>query len=81
MSASSGDSHDLESPGEPDFLQGAAFNTSVLLSRYKLHLKNCKGGFPLMEEITRCHTFTKQINRASACNQYSNENFYCKNCL
>ena len=25
---------------EPDFLQGVAFNTSFLLSRYKLHLKN-----------------------------------------
>ena len=34
-----------------------------------------------MAEITRCHTFTKEINRASARNQYSNENFYCKNCL
>ena len=34
-----------------------------------------------MAEITRCHTFTKEINRASAPSQYSNENFYRKNCL
>ena len=34
-----------------------------------------------MAEITRCHTFTKEINRASARSQYSDENFYCKNCL
>ena len=34
-----------------------------------------------MAEITRCHNFTKEINRASARNQNSNENFYCKNCL
>ena len=26
---------------EPDFLQGVAFNIGFLLSRYKLHLKNC----------------------------------------
>ena len=39
------------------------------------------GGFPFMAEITRCHAFTKEINRVSTCSQYSNENFYCKNCL
>ena len=40
-----------------------------------------KGGFPLIAEITRCHTFTKEINHASARCQYFNENFCCKNCL
>ena len=34
-----------------------------------------------MEKITRCHTFTKEINHARARSQYSSENFYCKNCL
>ena len=38
-------------------------------------------GFPLIVEITRCYTFTKEIDRASACCQYFNENFYCKTCL
>ena len=40
-----------------------------------------KSGFPVIAEITRCHTFTKEINHASTCSQYFNENFYCKNCL
>ena len=39
------------------------------------------GGFPLIAEFTGCHTFTKEINHASARCQYFNENFYCKNCL
>ena len=34
-----------------------------------------------MAEITRCHTFTKEINQGRARSQYSNENFNCKNCL
>ena len=40
-----------------------------------------KGGFPLIAEITRCHTFTKEINHASVRSQYFEESFYCKNCL
>ena len=40
-----------------------------------------KGGFPVIAETTRCHTFTKEINHASPRSQYFNENFYCKNCL
>ena len=44
-----------------------------------LSWKPPKGGFPLMAEITRCHNFAKEINRASARSQYSDENFYGKN--
>ena len=40
-----------------------------------------KGRFLVIAEITRCHTFTKEINYASDHSQYVNENFYCKNCL
>ena len=40
-----------------------------------------KGGFPDIAEITRCHTFTKEINHARARSQYFNENFCCENCL
>ena len=40
-----------------------------------------QGGFPIIAEITHCHTFTKEINHASSRSQYFNENFYCKNCL
>ena len=40
-----------------------------------------KGGFPLIAEITSCHTFTKEINHASDRCQYFNKIFYCKNCL
>ena len=39
------------------------------------------GEFLVISEITRCHTFTKEINPASDHSQYFNENFYCKNCL
>ena len=39
------------------------------------------GGFPVMAEITRNHTFTKQISHATSRGQYFDENFYCKNCL
>ena len=49
---------------------------------------NCKfsanlpqGRFPVIAEITRCHTFINEIHHASARCQYFNENFYCKNCL
>ena len=34
-----------------------------------------------MAEITRNHTFTKQISHATSRSQYFDENFYCKNCL
>ena len=34
-----------------------------------------------MAEITRWHAFIKDVNRKSTRSQYSNENFYCKNCL
>ena len=37
--------------------------------------------FPVIAKITRCHTFTKEINHARARSQYFNDNFYCKNCL
>ena len=40
-----------------------------------------QGGFPVIGEITPCHTFTKEINHASARSQYLNENFCCKNYL
>ena len=33
-----------------------------------------KGGFPVMAEISRCHTFTKEINHRRARSQYFNEN-------
>ena len=36
---------------------------------------------PLIEEFTRLHTFTKEINHASAQSEYFNENLYCKNWL
>ena len=39
------------------------------------------GGFPVITEITSCHAFTKEINHASACSQYLNKNFHCKNYL
>ena len=39
-----------------------------------------KGGFPLIAEVTRCHTFTKEINHANARCQYFNKNLYCKHC-
>ena len=41
----------------------------------------CRGGFTVIAEITRCHTFTKEIDYASALSQYFDENFYCKKCL
>ena len=34
-----------------------------------------------MAKITRSHTFTIEINHASALSQYFNENSYRKNCL
>ena len=34
-----------------------------------------------MAEFTRCHTFTKEINHASARSKYFKENFYRRNCL
>ena len=37
-------------------------------------------GFPFMAEITRSHTFTKQISHTTSRSQYFNENFYCKKC-
>ena len=40
-----------------------------------------KGGFSVIAEITRCHTFTKEINHEIARSQYFDENFYCKNSL
>ena len=36
---------------------------------------------PVIVEITHCHTLTKEINHASGCSQYFNENFYYNNCL
>ena len=51
------------------------------MQRRKAFLAMILGGFPLIAEITHCHTFIKEINHASACIQYFNENFYCKNCL
>ena len=39
------------------------------------------GRFPVIAEISRSHTFLKEINHASARSQYFNGNFYCKNCL
>ena len=38
-----------------------------------------KNGFSLMAEITRCHTFIKEINPVSVHSQYCDENFCCKN--
>ena len=43
--------------------------------------KQIKGGFPVIAEITRRHTFTKEINHAGARSQYFNETFYPENNL
>ena len=41
----------------------------------------CKDGFPVVAEITSCHSYIKEINHARTRSQYFNENVYCKNCL
>ena len=47
----------------------------------RIKIMQRKGGFSVITEITRCHTFTKEINHARARSQYFNENSYCKNYL
>ena len=42
-------------------------NFLMFVRQYRIcFLRRTKGRFPLIAEITRCHTFTKEINHASA---------------